>query len=157
MYARISIDSPFVMLSECNCNTDYRELNLVNFEPVCLKVAFPFDKCNVEESQRVPKRYSGYINIYYDDHKHVVSFVCCHRCAILNFIGLQDKILCTAEVNFPHLVFVPSQIDMYCPTGNCIEKKVTVVNDSPLPVYFNMEWIKESFKYEWLSPLSEVR
>lgn len=74
-----------------------------------------------------------------------------------NIHARQDKILCRAEVNFPHLVFLPNELDLYCPTGSCVEKDVKVINDSPLTVFFNIEWIKESFKYESLSPPSEVR
>ncbi|XP_031785390.1 hydrocephalus-inducing protein homolog isoform X3 [Nasonia vitripennis] len=132
--ALLTIEPPFFIIDKCNCCTDNLDITLNNDDLFTLKVCFPFD---IENSELLPQKYDGYIRIEYDEHKQI------------------DTILCKAEVNFPHLVFIPSDINFYCVAGYSDEKRVKVINDSPLPVFYKIKWIKESFAYESLSPVSE--
>ena len=47
--------------------------------------------------------------------------------------------------------FETCSINLYCPTGSSDEVQIKVTNDSPLPVFYNIRWVEESFSYEILN------
>ncbi|KAJ8683417.1 hypothetical protein QAD02_019209 [Eretmocerus hayati] len=123
MNAHITIEPPFLIVNECNCLTDEMDTRFLNGEPSTVKVHFPFETDN---SEMKPQKFDGLMRIEYKEHKHV------------------DKIPCRAEVNFPHLIFVPKDVDIFCEYGKSTTKIMKLINDGPLTVNYNIRLIRET-------------
>lgn len=69
MKAHFSILPPFVLTEECSCYNSMLDVVMNNNEPLLVKLHFPFE---IEDSKKVPQKYSGCLKITYDEHNSIV-------------------------------------------------------------------------------------
>lgn len=66
-------------------------------------------------------------------------------------VFLQTSILLTAELNYPNVSILPKDTDFDCiPICTQAYREITLVNTTPLPIYYHITWDSKLSTVEYL-------